>query len=203
LLDALKDTSNRLRQNQAGKAAPAAATPGVPSGGSTGSSSTPPQRVPAGGVCGMGGGLGSILCLVAAGLILFTIVRRIFARRNAPPGGQYGAPGYGQPGQPGYGQPGYGQPGYPPQQGGGLGRGLLGGLLGGVLGGAAYDHFRGGNQANAATPPPDTGAGGAFPPADDVSSGGDFGSDASGFSSGGDFGGGDSGGGDVSSGGDF
>ena len=85
---------------------------------------------------------------------------------------------------------------------GALTGGLLGGLLGGVLGGAAYDHLRGGggNTADAATPPADPGAGlgAAPPPADDVSSGGDFGG-GSDFSSGGDFGGG----GDASSGGDF
>jgi hypothetical protein len=190
LLDALKDTAERVRRNQSGATPAAAATPGRSSGGT-------PQRAPSGGVCGMGGGLGGLLCLVVAGLILFSIVRRIFARRNLPPGGGYGAPGYGQPG---YGQPGYGQPGYG-GGGGGFGRGILGGLLGGMLGGAAYDHFRGGNQAGATPPPPDTGAGGAFP-SNDVSSGGDFGS--SDFSSGGDVGGGgDSGGGDVSSGGDF
>jgi uncharacterized membrane protein YgcG len=188
-------------------AAPAAGkTPAAPPSGSTSS----PRSAPTGGVCGMGGGLGSILCLAAAGLILFTIVRRIFARRNTPPGGGYGAPGYGQPapGQPGYGQPGYGQPGYPPQQGGGLGRGLLGGLLGGVLGGAAYDHFRGGSQASANPVDPNaTGGAGPLPPDTGFSPGpNDFesssGADFDSGSGGADFGGG---GGDFgdSSGSDF
>jgi uncharacterized protein len=165
-----------------------------------GSGTGAPRSSPTGGVCGMGGGLGSILCLVVAGLILFTIVRRIFARRNVPPGG-YGAPGYGQPG---YGQPGYGQPGYG-GGGGGFGRGLLGGLLGGMLGGAAYDHFRGGSQAGAnpvdpsagnAPLPPDTGFS-AGPNDFQSSSGADFDSGGGGADFGG--GGGDSG----SSGSDF
>jgi uncharacterized membrane protein YgcG len=196
------DAIGSALQNNA-KRGSAAASPRASGNAPTGTGS--PRAVPTGGVCGMGGGLGGILCLVVAGLILFSIVRRIFARRNMPPGG-HGAPGYGQPG---YGQPGYGG------GGGGFGRGMLGGLLGGMLGGAAYDHFRGGSQAganpvdpNAAPPlPPDTG----FSPGPNdfqSSSGADFDSGGGGgadFGGGGgaDFGGG--GGGDFgdSSGSDF
>ena len=180
-----------------------APTPPPTGGSGTGS----PRAVPTGGVCGMGGGLGGILCLVVGALILFSIVRRIFARRTMPPGG-YGAPGYGQPG---YGQPGYGQPGYGGGGGGGFGRGILGGLLGGMLGGAAYDHFRGGSQAGANpmdpnagnAPPPDSGFS-AGPNDFQSSSGADFDAGGGGADFGGgggaDFGGGDSGG---SSGSDF
>jgi uncharacterized membrane protein YgcG len=193
---------NNARRGTAAPASPRSSgnAPVAPPSGGTGTGS--PRSAPTGGVCGMSGGLGGLLCLVVAGLILFSIVRRIFARRNMPPGG-YGAPGYGQPG---YGQP--GQPGYGGGGGGGFGRGMLGGLLGGVLGGAAYDHFRGGSQAganptdpnagNAPPLPPDTG----FSPGPNdfqSSSGADFDSGGGGADFGGG-GGGDSGG---SSGSDF
>ena len=173
---------------------------------------------PVGGVCGMGG-IGGLLCMVVAGLVVFTIVRGFMRSRQARGGAAYGAPPpYGQPGP---GQPGYGQPGYDPrypqqQQGGGFGRGmgggLLGGILGGVLGGAAYDHLRGGgNAAHGATTDPGATAG-ASPDADNYSSGADLGGGGGGgpdaYSSGtdldsgggGDFGGG---GGDFSSGSDL
>jgi hypothetical protein len=155
-----------------------------------------------------GGFLGNLGCfgMLALGLVVLlviTIVRKIFGRRN-PPGG-YGQPGYGpqQPGQPGYGQQQPGQPGYGQgggmmgQGGGGFGRGMAGGVLGGLLGGYLGNQAFGnsGNSGQSADPAAGT------PPADPNTSGGDLGDQSSDFSSGGDFGGGDSGG--DSSGGDF
>lgn len=160
-----------------------------------------------GGILSMFGGLGGLLCMVIAGLAVFALVRGMARRRQMAAQG-YGQPGYGQPGpgQPGYGQPGY-DPRYPQQQqggmmggGGGMGRGILGGLLGGMAGGYLYDQMRGpggGNEAQAATPPPDPGSTPAEP--DAGFGGGDFGGgDAGG--GGGDFGGGDFGGGDFGGG---
>ncbi len=158
---------------------------------------------------GMGLGLGSLLCLGVAAVVIFSIIRAIFRGRSGggygggpggmmPPGGQNMGQGYGQ----GYG-------GAAGGGGGGFGRGILGGLLGGALGGYAENRFEhrndpsgsgssqagwGDSSANAA------GGGGSFDsgPSDagqmgDAGSGGDFGSSGGG-------GGGDSGG---SSGGDF
>lgn len=188
-----------VEQSRTGGAAPAPA-PDVPPHVPPPSGDAPRTGsggIPGGGVCGMGGGIGGLLCMVIAALAVITIVRGFARRRAAAAAGGYGQRGMydprtGQPYDPRYGGP------APTGGGGGLGGGLMGGILGGVLGGAAYDHLRGrGNEAQAG--PLDPGAAAPPPaPMDDVSSGGDFGA-GSDFSSGGDFGGG----GDVSSGGDF
>jgi hypothetical protein len=224
--NALVQTANFINERMdehdarggAGTAGGPSSSGGTPSGsGSTGTGGGAfPVRS-----CG-GGGIGTFLCLGAAVLIVFLIVRGIFGGRRSYGPPPMGGPGYG-PG-PGYGQPGYGQPGYGPGYGGGgggggFGRGMLGGLFGGLLGGYAADRFLhhgqggggGGNVGGGAgttggtSTGADYGAGGAgsdFGPGGS-STGSDFGTPSGGggadYSSGGsDFGssgGSDSGGG--------
>lgn len=229
LLAALDEIDKTLAGNPSGAGAAVGAAAqqrsgetGTPTGTGDSPRTDSPRATPTGSGSRGGGffsGITGWLCLIVAGLALFTIIRGFTRRRQMAQQG-YGQPGMGQPGmgqpgygQPGYGQPGYGQPGYDPRYpqqqggtmggGGGMGRGILGGLLGGMAGGYLYDQMRGaggGNEAQAATPPPDPASAPVEPDTNlDAGGGGDFGG---GDFGGGDFGGGDFGGGDFG-GGDF
>ena len=151
------------------------------------------------------GGLGSLICLGVAAVIIFSLIRSVFRGNSGGGGGNVGGGNFGNQGYGGnYGGPGYGGGG---GGGSGFGRGFLGGLLGGAVGGYAADKFEhrndqsnagmfgggstGGGGGGASFDPGPSDAGQGF---GDSASGGDFGS-----SGGGDSGGGGGG----SSGGDF
>jgi hypothetical protein len=81
-----------------------------------------------------GGGMGSMIFVVGALVVLFLVVRVFLrSRRRVMPGlDGYGRPmGYG-PGGQGFAPPGYGQPGY------GGGSGIGGSLIGGLAAGAGF-----------------------------------------------------------------
>jgi hypothetical protein len=164
--------------------------PDSPGAGTTGSVSPPPppsryNPPPPARFESRGWGLEGWICLGAAVLIVFLLIRGLSRTFS----GSYGRSDHGPPGGPPGGLGGgYG--------GGGFGRGLLGGLLGGMVGGWAADRFtESRREDDARTSPTSSDADSDF-----GSIGGDLGS------AGGDFGGGSDsgGGGDFSStGGDF
>ena len=220
LQDAVDGVNRSYGANIGGGSSPAA-EPGT-TGAATPSRSVPsgtPDRSSSGpGVLGGLGkfSLGGLLCVGIGLVIVFSLVKRMFAGRTG--GGGFGGggnmtaggPNYPTGGPANYG-PGYGGPTNMGGGGGGMGRGFLGGLLGGAVGGYAADKFE--HRGDPSTPAAGGGdaggggfggggGGGGFDagPSDagqaaDFAGGGDFGGGGGGGDAGGGGGGGDAGGG--------